>query len=302
VEQERGLIPLVAEIYGKYNGVDLEKLHTMSGGLYKVEDPIMKMKWKQWYHNQGQILKHKLGKLDIKNSEEYHKYLPTKIFKQIWLKPIFRINFKILRTKVINVSTLEIRRMYNVFVGNSNAKHDSLYWQAILLMTKHMIKQYSMLARVMDKKHKAWKDDMKKMMVSHWGPIEFYPIYEYYMNMMFTLTPFITRTGKSRKHVAEMIFEVLYNRIKNSAAFYIEKLAGLQLYMLEPPVEIDTLFTEDIKEFCIYYMRRECPRAELVNLDEIEEAVELEPRKANMHKGNDLSPATDDDDDDDDDE
>jgi hypothetical protein len=189
--------------------------------------------------------------------------------------------------------------MYNNIASNSKTKHESLEWQAILMLTKLMIKQYSMLVRVMDTKHQAWKDDMKKMMVSHWGPIAFYPIYEYYMNMMFTLTPFIARTGKSRLQVADMIFEVLYKRIKNSAAFYIEKLAGLQLYMLKPPAEIDTLFTEDIKEFCIYYISRECPRVELVNLDEIEELVELEGKKMTPHSGNDLTPVTDYDDGDD---
>jgi hypothetical protein len=105
----------------------------------------MKIKWRQWYYKQGQVLKHKLGKLDIKNSDEYHKYLPTKIFKQLWLKPIFRINFKILRTKVINVSTAKIIKMYNKIASNSKAKHESLEWQAILGLTKLMIKQYSML-------------------------------------------------------------------------------------------------------------------------------------------------------------
>jgi hypothetical protein len=45
-----GLIPSVYEIFKKYNGVDLEKLNTLSGGLYRVDDPKMKMKWKQWYY------------------------------------------------------------------------------------------------------------------------------------------------------------------------------------------------------------------------------------------------------------
>jgi hypothetical protein len=90
--------------------------------------------------------------------------------------------------------------------------------------------------------------------------------------------------------------------MKNSAAFYIEKLAGLQLFMLKPPADIDTLFKEDIKEFCIYYNSRECPRLELVNLDKIEEFVELEGKKMTPHSGNDLTPVTDDDDGDDEDE
>lgn len=157
MEKEQGLIPLVADIYKEYNGVDLEKLHTMSGDLYKVVDPKLKLKWNQWYHTQGQILKHKLGKLDIKNSEQYHKYLPAEIFKQFWLKPIFRINFKILRTKVINVSTSEIRRMYNEIDTNGHTKHDSLGWQANLLMSKVMIGHYFMLTKFMDSKHLAWK-------------------------------------------------------------------------------------------------------------------------------------------------